>query len=82
MLFLYKDAVVDTRAKYIGAVIGTFLLAFSTEAIRHARLWLRINRPTLVSFFASKMKGGGQSQAKNTDVAQGGGKYHNYNINI
>lgn len=34
VLFLFEDAVVDNETKYAFAVIGAFLIAFTTEIIR------------------------------------------------
>jgi Ctr copper transporter family len=36
--FLFEDAVLNTRGKYIAAVVGAFALAFVHEAVRFVRL--------------------------------------------
>ncbi|EKU21081.1 solute carrier family 31 (copper transporters) member 1 [Nannochloropsis gaditana CCMP526] len=48
ILYLFQGAVVNTAGKYAGALIGTFFLAFSVEALRHFRLWMRLRRATVV----------------------------------
>ena len=34
VLFLFEDAVVDTKTKYVFAIIGVFLLGFTNELFR------------------------------------------------
>lgn len=34
VLFLFENAVVDTKTKYVFAIIGAFLLGFTNEVFR------------------------------------------------
>ena len=69
ILYLFQGAVVNTAGKYSAAIIGTFFLAFSVEALRHFRFWMRLRRARQTSAAVAAGKegregGGGNVRAQ------------------
>ncbi|KAM3570099.1 hypothetical protein VYU27_007828 [Nannochloropsis oceanica] len=64
ILYLFQGAVVNTAGKYAAAIIGTFFLAFSVEALRHFRFWMRLRRARQTTAAVLAAKEGGEEKVR------------------